>query len=119
MADMVMKYLENEKDPSSRKKLFSKYSKMVLAVGTNQVSELRKRYPAFSELFPKLKMIERDEIGKIEPRVLEGRDPGQEILALVTEDGYTVDFKSLCHSFVDNALRTNPSFDIHLEYKTY
>jgi malate dehydrogenase (quinone) len=117
MADMVMKYLENEKDPSSRKKLFSKYSKMVLAVGTNQVSELRKRYPAFSELFPKLKMIERDEIGKIEPRVLEGRDPGQEILALVTEDGYTVDFKSLCHSFVDNALRTNPSFDIHLDTK--
>ena len=38
-------------------------------------------------------MIEEDEIGKIEPRVLEGRDPDQEILALVTEDGYTVDFK--------------------------
>ena len=117
MADMVMKYLENEKDPSSRKKLFSKYSKMVLAVGTNQVQELRKRYPAFSELFPKLKMIERDEIGKIEPRVLEGRDPGQEILALVTEDGYTVDFKRLCHSFVDNALRKNPALDIHLNTK--
>ena len=53
-------------------------------------------------------MIEKDEIGKIEPRVLEGRDPEQEILALVTEDGYTVDFKRLCHSFVDNALRKNP-----------
>jgi Predicted dehydrogenase len=117
MADMVMKYLESEKDYSSGKKLFSKYSKMVLAVGANQVQELKKRYPVFSELFPKLKMIERDEIGKIEPRVLEGRDPGQEILALVTEDGYTVDFKRLCHSFVDNALRKNPELDIHLDTK--
>ncbi len=90
---------------------------MVLAVGANQVKELKQRYPAFSELFPKLRMIERDEIGKIEPRVLEGRDPGQEILALVTEDGYTVDYKRLCHSFVDNALMKNPELDIHLDTK--
>jgi malate dehydrogenase (quinone) len=117
MADMVMKYLESEKNLSEGKKLFSRYSKMVLAVGSAQVEELKKRYPPFSELFPKLKMIEREEIGKIEPRVLEGRDPGQEILALVTEDGYTVDFKRLCHSFVDNALRKNPDLDIHLDTK--
>jgi malate dehydrogenase (quinone) len=117
MADMVMRYLENEKNNPTGKKLFSKYSKMVLAVGTNQVKELKQRYPAFSGLFPKLRMIERDEIGKIEPRVLEGRDPGQEILALVTEDGYTVDFKRLCHSFVDNAVMKNPQLDIHLDTK--
>jgi malate dehydrogenase (quinone) len=117
MADMVMKYLENGKNNPTGKKIFSKYSKMVLAVGANQVKELKQRYPAFSELFPKLRMIERDEIGKIEPRVLEGRDPGQEILALVTEDGYTVDYKRLCHSFVDNALMKNPELDIHLDTK--
>jgi malate dehydrogenase (quinone) len=117
MADMVMKYLESEKKLPADKKLFSKYSKMVLAVGENQVQELKKRYPPFSELFPKLKMIGKDEIGKIEPRVLEGRDPLQEILALVTEDGYTVDFKRLSHSFVDNALAKNPTLDIHLNTK--
>jgi malate dehydrogenase (quinone) len=117
MADMVMKYLDNEKANSTDRKLFSKYSKMVLAVGSVQVEELKKRYPPFSELFPKLKMIGRDEIGKLEPRVLEGRDPQQEILALVTEDGYTVDFKSLCHSFVDNALMKNPLLGIHMDTK--
>jgi malate dehydrogenase (quinone) len=117
MADMVMKYLESEKNNPTGKKIFSKYSKMVLAVGANQVKELKQRYPAFSELFPKLRMIERDEIGKIEPRVLEGRDPGQEILALVTEDGYSVDYKRLCHSFVDNSLMKNPELDIHLNTK--
>jgi malate dehydrogenase (quinone) len=117
MADMVMKYLESEKGQTADKKLFSKYSKMVLAVGAGQVQQLKKRYPPFSELFPKLKMIGREEIKKIEPRVLEGRDPDQEILALVTEDGYTVDFKRLCHSFVDNALRKNPLLNIMLDTK--
>jgi malate dehydrogenase (quinone) len=117
MADMVMRYLESEKNPAADKKLFSKYSKMVLAVGKNQVQELKLRYPAFSELFPKLRLVESDEIGRIEPRVLEGRDPKQEITALVTEDGYTVDYKRLCHSFVDNALKKNPQLDIHLNSK--
>jgi len=117
MADMVMKYVEKEKVSAPGMKLFSKYSKMVLAVGKTQVEDLKKRYPPFSELFPKLRMIGREEIGKIEPRVLEGRDPEQEILALVTEDGYTVDFKRLCHSFVNNALQSNPDVNINLNTK--
>jgi len=117
MADMVMKYVETEKQSSDGLKIFSKYSKMVLAVGKNQVRELRNRYPDFSQLFPHLRMIEKEEIGKIEPRVLEGRNPDEEILALVTDDGYTVDFKKLCHSFVNNALRKNPIMDIRLDTK--
>ena len=117
MADMVMIYLESEKNSGDGLKLFNKYSKMVLAVGKNQVEELRGRYPAFSKLFPNLKVIEKDEITIIEPRVVEGRDPAQEILALVTEDGYTVDFKALCHSFVNNALRKNPGLSIQLNTK--
>jgi malate dehydrogenase (quinone) len=114
MADMVMKYLENSKHIEKDPKLFSKYSKMVLAVGKTQVDDLAKRFLTFSQLFPNLRVIKRDEIGKIEPRVVEGRDPAQEILALVTEDGYTVDFKRLCHSFVDNAIKENPGINIHL-----
>src|SRR5664279_6640887 len=112
-----MKYLEAEKKSDSDQKLFSKYSKMVLAVGKKQVDELTTRFTTFSKLFPKLRLIGREEIGKIEPRVLEGRNPEQAIAALVTEDGYTVDFKRLCHSFVDNALKKNPQLDIHLNTK--
>jgi malate dehydrogenase (quinone) len=115
MADMVMKYIEHEQYSGSDLKIFSKYSKMVLAVGKNQVENLGKRFTPFSQLFPNLRMIERDEIGKIEPRVVEGRDPDQEIIALVTGDGYTVDFKQLCHSFVKNAKKENPDINIHLD----
>lgn len=117
MADMVMNYLEREKTEDPSGKLFSKFPKMVLAVGKEQVEGLRKRYPPFGELFPKLKLIEKDEIAKMEPRILEGRDPGQELVALVTEDGYTVDFMKLCHSFVDNSLKKNPLMSIQLNTK--
>jgi len=113
-ADMVMRYLESEKSRNSGEKLFIKVPKMVLAVGKDQVATLRERYKPFGELFPKLKMIGRDEIGRIEPRVLKGRDPYQEILALATEDGYTVDFGKLSHSFVNNARKERPDISFHL-----
>ncbi len=112
-ADMVMHYLENEKAVRGDEGIFIKVPKMVLAVGKDQVQTLRDRYPSFGQLFPKLKMIGKEEIGRIEPRILEGRDPGQELLALLTEDGYTVDFRRLCRSFADNAKALNPDLSIY------
>jgi len=116
-ADMVMRYLEDEKIKNGDEKLFRKFPKMVLAVGKTQVDTLRERYKPFSQIFPNLRMIGREEIGKIEPRVLEGRDPNQELLALVTEDGYTVDFGRLSHHFVKNAKKENPDISFYLDTK--
>lgn len=113
-ADMVKNYLHAEK---SEGKLYSKYSKMVLAVGKDQCAKLRTRYESFKNLFPNLRLIERDEIGKIEPRVLQGRDPNQEIVALQTEDGYTVDFGALSVSFLENAQKINKEAEIKLNTK--
>jgi malate dehydrogenase (quinone) len=113
-ADMVMNYLENELAAKGNENLFIKVPKMVLAVGAEQVKTLSERFPAFSQLFPKLKMIGKDEIAKIEPRIVEGRDPGQELLAFLTEDGYTVDFRKLSHSFANNARNLNPDLKIYL-----
>lgn len=113
-ASMVMNYLEFEKSVKGDMGLFIKVPKMVLAVGNEQVKALKDRYPSFSGLFPKLKMIGRDEIGKHEPRILEGRNPDQELLALITEDGYTVDFKKLSNSFVENARICRPDISLYL-----
>ena len=116
-ADMVKLYLETEKIKNPKAKLFSKYSKMVIAVGSKQVKDLAERFEPFSKLFPKLRKIEKDEIGRLEPRVVEGRDENQELLALVTEDGYTVDFGALAKNFVENAKEINPEIEICLETK--
>lgn len=113
-AEMVMRYLEAEKLRNNSEKLFIKVPKMVLAVGKEQVNTLRERFRSFSQLFPNLRMIGKEDIGTIEPRILEGRDAAQELLALVTEDGYTVDFGRLSHSFVNNARKENPDISLHL-----
>ncbi|MEI6853464.1 MAG: FAD-dependent oxidoreductase [Bacteroidota bacterium] len=116
-ADMVKNYLEAEKIVNPEAKLFSKYDKMVMAVGTKQVQDLDTRFESFSKLFPKLRKIGREEIGKLEPRVLEGRDPNEDLRALVTEDGYTVDFGALSRNFIQKAQELNPELEIFLETK--
>jgi len=116
-ADMVMNYLENEKAVRGDEGLFIKVPKMVLAVGKEQVRTLQERYLAFSKLFPRLNIIGREEIGQMEPRILDGRDPDQELLALMTQDGYTVDFGKLCYSFVNNAKKINPELSVYLSTK--
>lgn len=116
-ADMVMHYLETEKSVKGDEGLFIKVPKMVLAVGKNQVKTLSERFPSFGQLFPKLKMIGKEEIGKIEPRILEGRNPDEELLAFLTEDGYTVDFRKLSHSFVKNAKVYNADITVRLSTK--
>jgi malate dehydrogenase (quinone) len=113
-ADMVKQYLEDEKLKDPGNKIFIKVPKMVLATGKEQVETLRERYKPFSQLFPNLKMIGKEEIGNVEPRILEGRDPDQDLLALITEDGYTVDFGGLSHSFVKNAKELNPQLKVYL-----
>lgn len=117
-ADMIMKYLETGKTTgNASEKIFSKYSKMVLGVGKDQVDILKERYKNFAPEFPHLRIIGKEEIGIIEPRIMEGRNPDEELLALVTDQGYTVDFGRLSHSFVNNARKENPDLSIYLSTK--
>lgn len=89
------------------------YHKMVLAIGELEGDFLRDRYETFKNLFPDLRIIDRKELAEIEPKVVEGRDNSQEMIALFTPDGYTIDFQKLSQSFVENATKdTNKSIDL-------
>ncbi|MDS0258913.1 FAD-dependent oxidoreductase [Haloarcula sp. S1CR25-12] len=101
-AELLAGYLENH-DPD--REMHAKRSKMVLAVGEDEVPQLEQRYheEGFGELFPKLRPIGRDEIADIEPKVLEGREPDVDVLALQTPDGYVVDYGRTTKSFVEEA----------------
>jgi malate dehydrogenase (quinone) len=89
------------KDP--QEEIYSKYHKMVLGVGVEQIEQLRARYQQFKSLFPDLKLLDRAEIAAKEPKVLLDRPEDQEIIALYTEQGFTVDFNLLAKSFVANS----------------
>jgi len=101
-AELLAGYLEAQ-DPD--REMHAKRSKMVLAVGEQEVPQLERRYheEGFGELFPKLRPIGRDEIADIEPKVLEGREPDVDMLALQTPDGYVVDYGETTKSFVEQA----------------
>ncbi|ELY40937.1 FAD-dependent oxidoreductase [Natronorubrum sulfidifaciens] len=101
-AELLAGYLENY-DPD--REMHSKRSKMVLGVGDEEVAELEERYEddGFGDLFPKLRPIGREEIGELEPKVVEGRDPTKEMLALQTPDGYVVDYGETTKSFIEEA----------------
>ncbi|NER81796.1 MAG: FAD-dependent oxidoreductase [Leptolyngbya sp. SIO1D8] len=99
-ASLVQQYLLKN-DPQQA--IYSKYHKMVLAVGDEQTNLLQKRYREFKALFPHLRMIDRTEIAAIEPNILNGRDPDVNVQALFTEEGYAVDFQKLAKSFLDSA----------------
>ncbi|NER00209.1 MAG: FAD-dependent oxidoreductase [Cyanothece sp. SIO2G6] len=81
--------------------IHSRYHKMVLAVGAEQVHTLQQRYHEFKTLFPALWPIDRAEIDMVEPNILKGRDPKIPVSALFTEEGYAVDYQKLARSFLD------------------
>jgi malate dehydrogenase (quinone) len=101
-AEMLAGYLENH---DADREMHAKRSKMVLAVGDEEVEQLEHRYhdAGFGDLFPKLRAIGREEIADLEPKVVEGRDPSKDLLALQTPDGYVVDYGRTSKSFVETA----------------
>lgn len=120
-AEMVRRYVEAEKKRGVKKKLFTLYHKMVLAVGDEQVDELERRYEEFKGLFPEAKLLNREEIAKVEPKVIEGRDKNQKLLALFSPNGYTMDYRALSESFAENALEISKKkktrFELFLNIK--
>lgn len=111
-AEMLVRYMERYAVGA-----FVKGHKMVLAVGEKEVTELENRFNEFKNLFPKLRKIEKEEIGRVEPRVVEGRDRKEKILALYSDDGYAVNYKKLSQSFVSEARHSEKTTDVYLETK--
>ena len=105
-AELVAGYVEK-----SGKHLFNKTKKIVLAVGS-EIKDLEKRYEDIKDIFPKLKKINRGQIAQLEPNIVKGRDPNQEIMALCSEDGYAINYRKLSESFVEKSLKTNTIIDL-------
>ena len=113
-ASLVKNYLLTK---DKQGKIYTKYHKMVLGVGKEQIEQLKVRYQDFQQLFPNLRLLNRQEIAQKEPKVLAGRDENEEIIALFTDEGYTVDFNRLAKSFLDNSLN-KPEKEIQLLFNT-
>jgi len=113
-ASLVKNYLLTK---DKQQEIHTKYHKMVLGVGEEQVNQLKDRYEEFKQLFPDLKLLNRSEIADKEPKVLLDRKADESIISLYTSKGYAVDFKALAQSFLNNAVK-NTSKNIDLLFNT-
>lgn len=76
----------------------------MIAVGAKEVAAFRERFAMLSPHFADLQLLERDQIAKMAPKVIEGRDPGVPIISLYSEAGYAVDFQKLGEAMLRKAL---------------
>lgn len=114
-ATLVKNYLLTN---DSAQEIYTKYHKMVLAVGAEQTAKMEQRYQEFKQLFPDLQLIDRDKIEQLEPKVLEARETTELVTALYTQEGYTINFQNLAQSFLDNAVETSTkNIDVMMNHK--
>lgn len=114
-ASLVRNYILRN-DP--QQEIYSKYHKMVLGIGKEQSEELQERYKEFKSLFPGLRLIEKQEIELFEPNVVKNRRTDENIIALFTEEGYTIDFQKLAQSFLQKSIiESKKSIDLMMATK--
>ncbi len=96
-----------------------KFPKMVIGVGDEEIEFIRKRYETFRKLYPYLELYTKEDLGRIEPKLTEGRR--EDIAAMGALDEYcAVDFGAIAESFVQNAKKiTKGVCDVHLETEVY
>jgi malate dehydrogenase (quinone) len=87
-------------------------TKMVLAVGDEEISRLKERHETFKTLFPYLELWDAKELGSIEPLLTKGRK--EPIIALGAKDKITtVDFEKLSQTFIDLSQEEICSVDLN------
>ncbi|MBE8215884.1 MAG: FAD-dependent oxidoreductase [Endozoicomonadaceae bacterium] len=119
MADMLVNYSLRTLSPEQQKNIIFKYPKMVIAIGHEECLFLEKRFEAFRIIFPEMRLIEKEEIAKLEPKValINGQFRQDKILAISIEDEYTaMNYQTLSQSFVDQAFKAQPKKNIQLYF---
>ena len=104
-AEMIVRYAAGLSDGTS---IVAPMQKMVICVGEKEVATLTARYREFKDLFPDSRLVGREELSKLEPKVVEGRDPKTPIAAMFNPRGFAVDFGRLAESFVARAKEVKP-----------
>lgn len=98
-AKMVVNYAKKQ---ANKDEIIYKFSKMVIGVGYEECENLRQRYEIFRPYYESMRLLDANDIAKLEPTVTKGRK--EEIIALGVTDEYSaVNFQALSQSFVEQA----------------
>jgi len=107
-SSMVANYIQNFDEVD---KVGFRKDKMLLAVGEDEVQQLKERYMEFKTLYPYLELWDEEFLREFEPKLMEGRT--EPILAMgATGQITTVDYKKLSESFVQQAVDTDKNIQM-------
>jgi malate dehydrogenase (quinone) len=115
-ASMIVNYA-TRLPARERDRIIHRMPKMVLGVGPTECAYIRDRYERFKGLYPRMQLLEREDIADIEPNValVDGAWRREEIVATGTPDDYCgVDFQALSESFSAQCVRMDRQGDKHI-----
>jgi malate dehydrogenase (quinone) len=99
-------------------KYVSKYTKMAIGVGDREVEYITHRYEEFKELYPYLELWSKEDLEQIEPKLIEGRESSEDIVAMGAKGRYcAVDFGEISKTFIENA-KLEKSCDVKVHFNT-
>lgn len=114
-ADMIINY---GKLVNAQNEFMFSHQKMALAVGEEECEFMEKRFEEFKDLYPYIRKFDKEEIKKIEPKVVEalgGGDRPEKIFAmgsLVGDTYTTVDYGKMSISLVEEAKKVRPDNEV-------
>ena len=108
-AYFTRKYVTSKGEDSD---LFLRGGRMVLGVGDDEVRVVEKRYEEFKNLFDGLKLLKKGDIKEVEPKIVEGRDPNENIAAIYRKDGLTIDYGLMAEELLKDAQEANEDLEI-------
>lgn len=97
---------------------FLRLPKMALGIGKEEVGILAKRFDLIHSHYPTLKFLDWEGIEKVEPILLEGRNPRLPVAALYRPNGYAVDYHKLARCFRGETLMTSDKIKFAFNIKT-
>ena len=111
-AKLLRSYVVKKNQPG----LYKITNRMVLGVGKAECAQLASRYLQFRDYYPDLRYIDESELRQIEPKVMEGRDPAQKVSALVSDQGFAINYQILSECLLADAQATG-KVDVFFEAK--
>lgn len=116
-ADKVRYYALNK---GLQNKAIFKMQKLAIGIGEKECEFMRKRHNELSEIFDGLTFFNKEEIKKIEPKVIEGNngDRPEEVVASGYEESWCgMNYEILSNNFVEEGIKANPNNIVKTNFK--
>jgi len=104
--------IEFNKAGFSKEEIFSYIPYFVLAI-EDETSLLEEKFTVVSKIFPEIKMLNKNEIYKLEPALIEGRNKEEKVEAFYKEDGISINFGNLAKFFIRELQKSNKNINYH------